>query len=154
MPCPPAFLYHLRKICDKYGILLVIDEVQTGFFRTGKYFCINRFPDLRPDIMIFAKGIANGYPLSGIVSNKQLMGTLDVGSMGGTYAGNAVACAAGVAVQEVFATEDVEGNVARRADQLYSGLDALASSSKTRHLIAQVRGQGVSHALLGPSRMC
>ena len=101
--------------------------------------------------MIFAKGIANGYPLSGIVSSKQLMETLDVGSLGGTYAGNAVACAAGVAVQEVFATEDVEGKVARRANQLYSGLEALASSEKTKHLIAQVRGQGVSCALPGSS---
>lgn len=94
--------------------------------------------------MIFAKGVANGFPLSGIVSTKEIMGTLDVGSLGGTYAGNAVACAAGVAVQDVFQSEDIGGNVGRRAEQLYKGLNAIASSSKTGHLVAQVRGQGVS----------
>lgn len=147
VPCPPAFLHHLRDVCDEHGILLVIDEVQTGFFRTGKYFSINRIPDYRPDIMIFAKGVANGFPLSGIVSTKELMGKLDVGSLGGTYAGNAVACAAGVAVQDVFQSEDIGGNVERRAEQLYKGLNALASSSKTRHLIAEVRGQGLMAAI-------
>jgi len=64
--------------------------------------------------MIFAKGVANGFPLSGIVSNKELMDKMDVGAFGGTYAGNAVACAAGIAAQEVFQNEDIEGNVARR----------------------------------------
>ena len=90
------------------------DEVQTGFFRTGKYFSVEHIPDFRPDVMIFAKAVANGFPLSGIVSRKELMDKMDVGSMGGTYAGNAVACAVGVATQEVFQTQDIAGNVAKR----------------------------------------
>ncbi len=94
--------------------------------------------------MIFAKGVANGFPLSGIVSNEEVMARLDVGSLGGTYAGNAVACAAGVAVQDVFQSEDVEGNVARRSEELYKGLNELKGSPKTGHLVAEVRGQGVS----------
>jgi 4-aminobutyrate aminotransferase len=113
VPCPPAFLHHLRALCDKHGILLIADEVQTGFFRTGKYFCVEH-SGLRPDIMVFAKGVANGFPLSGIVSRKELMDKMDVGSLGGTYAGNAVACAAGVASQEVFQTGEIEANVAAR----------------------------------------
>ena len=91
--------------------MLIIDEVQTGFFRTGKYFA-TEYSGVRPDLMIFAKGVANGYPLSGIVAPKAIMDKLPVGSLGGTYAGNAVSCAAGVAVQEVFQSEDFESNVA------------------------------------------
>jgi 4-aminobutyrate aminotransferase len=103
--------------------------------------------------MIFAKGVANGFPLSGIVSSKQIMETLDVGSLGGTYAGNAVACAAGVAVQDVFQSEDIGGNVEKRAWQLAVGLRALQNSEKTKHLIADVRGQGVSLTFIVDERI-
>ena len=144
VPCPPAFLNHLREVCDKHGIMLIIDEVQTGFFRTGTYFAAEHTPGLRPDIMIFAKGIANGFPISGIVANKAVTDQLDPGSLGGTYAGNAVACAAGVAAQDVFRSEDIAGNVAARSKQLYAGLNELAQSPKTKHLFAEVRGVGVS----------
>ncbi|ORY26342.1 pyridoxal phosphate-dependent transferase [Naematelia encephala] len=147
VPCPAPFMNHLRELCDKHGVLLVIDEVQTGFFRTGSYFSVNHIKGFRPDIMIYAKGIANGFPLSGIVSNKEIMATLDVGSLGGTYAGNAVACAAGVAVQDVFASEDIGGNVNARAEQLYNALYALRDSPKTAPLVAQVRGQGLMAAI-------
>lgn len=144
VPCPPAFLKHLRAVCDKHNILLIIDEVQSGFFRTGTYFAIEHAGDVRPDIMIFAKGVANGFPLSGIVSSKEIGAKLDPGSLGGTYAGNAIACAAGIAVQDVFASEDIAGNVTKRSQELFSALQGLATSEKTKHLIADVRGQGVS----------
>ncbi|KAK8865845.1 4-aminobutyrate transaminase [Kwoniella newhampshirensis] len=148
VPCPPAFMHHLREVCDKHGIVLVVDEVQTGFFRTGKYFAIDHIsPSFRPDIMVFAKGVANGFPISGIVSNKELMGALDVGSMGGTYAGNAVACAAGIAAQDVYASGEIETNVEARSEQLYVTLNRLATSPKTRHLIADVRGVGLMAAV-------
>ncbi|WVO17843.1 4-aminobutyrate transaminase [Cryptococcus depauperatus] len=147
VPCPPAFLKHLRDVCDKHGILLVVDEVQTGFYRTGKYFSVDAIPGLRPDVLIFAKGVANGFPLSGIASNRELMGTLDVGSLGGTYAGNAVACAAAIAAQEVYASGEVEKNVAVRSKELFAALRKLATSSKTKHLIADVRGQGLMAAI-------
>ena len=113
VPAPPAFLRGLRDVCDKHGILLIIDEVQSGFGRTGKYFAIE-YSNVRPDIMIMAKGIANGFPLSGIVSSRKLMDTQAPGSVGGTYAGNAVACAAGVACAEVMQEENVLANVQAR----------------------------------------
>lgn len=98
--------------------------------------------------MIFAKGVANGFPISGIVSNKELMDTLDVGSLGGTYAGNAVACAAGVAAQEVFQGEDMEGRVGRRSEQLFGRLRGFKEDEEVGHLIAEVRGVGVSRFLV------
>ena len=113
VPAPPAFLSGLRDVCDKHGILLIIDEVQSGFGRTGKYFAIE-YSKVRPDIMIMAKGIANGFPLSGIVSSKALTDLQAPGSVGGTYAGNAVACAAGVACAEVMQEENVLANVEAR----------------------------------------
>jgi len=96
-------------------------------------------------MMIYAKGIANGFPLSGIVSTKEIMGKLDVGSMGGTYAGNAVACAAGVAAQEVFQDQglDIAGNVQKRGEELLSALREL-QEGEGRELICDVRGLGVS----------
>jgi 4-aminobutyrate aminotransferase len=143
VPCPPAFLKHLRTVCDKHGIMLIVDEVQTGFMRTGKYFSVDHIEGFKPDALIMAKGLANGFPLSGLVTRKELSDKLEPGSFGGTYAGNAVACAAGIAAQEVFQTEDIEGNVVRRSEQLYAALNKLAESPKTKHLIAEVRGQGV-----------
>lgn len=88
VPPPAGYLAKVREICDKNGILLVADEVQSGYGRTGKMFAIEHW-DVRPDILIMAKGIANGFPLSGIVSRKELMDMQNPGSMGGTYAGNA-----------------------------------------------------------------
>jgi len=87
--------------------------VQTGFGRTGKYFATSHF-DVVPDIMVMAKGIANGFPLSGIVSRKEIMDKQTPGAMGGTYAGNAVACAAGVACAEVMKSENILDNVEAR----------------------------------------
>lgn len=94
--------------------------------------------------MTFAKGVANGFPLSGIASSKALMDKFEPGTMGGTYAGNPVACAAGVAVQDVLATGEVKANVAARSEQIFNALRALQASPKTGHLIADVRGKGVS----------
>ncbi|WVF70880.1 hypothetical protein IAT40_005675 [Kwoniella sp. CBS 6097] len=145
---PPAFLKHLRQVCDKHGILLVIDEVQSGFFRTGSYFAIDQLaPELRPDVLVFAKGVANGFPISGIASNKELMSKLDVGSMGGTYSGNAVACAAGVAAQEVYQSGEIEKNVAARGAELTDYLRKIADSPKTKHLVAEVRTMGLMSSI-------
>jgi 4-aminobutyrate aminotransferase len=115
--------------------------------RTGKYFSVEHIPDFKPDALIMAKGLANGFPLSGLVTRKELSDKLEPGSFGGTYAGNAVACAAGIAAQEVFQTEDIAGNVAARSAQLYDALNKLATSPKTKHLIAEVRGQGLMAAI-------
>ncbi|KAK6530008.1 hypothetical protein TWF694_003384 [Orbilia ellipsospora] len=139
---PPGFLPAVRQICDENNILLIFDEVQTGFGRTGRYFASEHWA-VRPDIMVMAKGIANGMPLSGIVANKELMDKQNPGSMGGTYSGNAVACAAGIACAEVMQEEKVLENVAARSKQLFDTLNALKASPKTGHLIKNIRGLGL-----------
>ncbi|KAF1346450.1 4-aminobutyrate aminotransferase [Delphinella strobiligena] len=146
VPPPAGYLAALRKICDKHNILLVADEVQCGFGRTGKMFAIEHW-DVRPDILIMAKGIANGFPLSGIVSRKELMDTQKPGSMGGTYAGNAVACAAGVAVAKAFKEEKILDNVNARGKELKSVLEAARANPKTGHMIHDIRGLGLMLAL-------
>jgi 4-aminobutyrate aminotransferase len=143
VPAPPAFLHGLRKICDDNNILLIADEVQSGMGRTGHMFFVEE-SGVRPDILIFAKGIANGFPLSGIASTKALMDTQKPGSMGGTYAGNAVACAAAKAVIEAFREEKILDNVAARSQQLFDFLHNLKSSgTKAGNLIEDVRGCGL-----------
>lgn len=143
VPAPPAFLHGLRKICDENNILLIADEVQSGMGRTGHMFFVEE-SGVRPDILIFAKGIANGFPLSGIASRKELMDLQKPGSMGGTYAGNAVACAAAKAVIEVFREENILGNVAARSEQIFTFLNKLkASGTKAGNLIEDVRGKGL-----------
>ena len=143
LPAPPGFLEGLRAICDKNKILLIIDEVQSGFGRTGKYFAIEHYPTVKPDIMVIAKGIANGFPLSGIVSTKELMDTQAPGSMGGTYAGNAVSCAAGVACAEVMQEDKILDNVNARSAELFGMLHELQADPKVGPCIADVRGLGL-----------
>lgn len=143
VPAPPAFLEGLRKVCDEHGILLMIDEVQSGMGRTGSTFFIEQ-SGVRPDVLIFAKGIANGFPLSGIAASKQLMDLQKPGSMGGTYAGNAVACAAAKEVIKVFREEKILDNVAARSKQLFGFLEDLKKSgSKAGSLIEDIRGSGL-----------
>lgn len=143
IPAPPAFLHGLRKACDEHGLLLICDEVQSGMGRTGTMFAVEE-SGVRPDILIFAKGIANGFPLSGIASTNELMSRQKPGSMGGTYAGNAVACAAAKAVIEVFREENILDNVAARSKQIFKFLNDLKSSgTKAGNLIQDVRGRGL-----------
>jgi 4-aminobutyrate aminotransferase len=143
VPAPPAFLHGLRKICDENNILLIADEVQSGMGRTGHMWFMEE-SGVRPDILIFAKGIANGFPLSGIASSKELMDRQKPGSMGGTYAGNAVACAAATATIKVFQEEKILENVAARSKQLFSFLhDLKASGTKAGNLIEDIRGSGL-----------
>ena len=146
VPPPAGYLARVREICDKNNILLIADEVQCGFGRTGKMFAIEHW-DVRPDILVMAKGIANGFPLSGIVSRKELMDTQKPGSMGGTYAGNAVSCAAGVAVADAFREEKILDNVNARGAELKGMLQDLAKSSQTGRTIHDVRGLGLMLAL-------
>ncbi|KAG6816562.1 hypothetical protein H0H93_007955, partial [Arthromyces matolae] len=110
---PPEFLRGLRENCDDYGILLIVDEVQSGWGRTGRYWNVE-YSGVRPDVMVMAKGLANGFPLSGVVSRKELFDKFKPGALGGTYAGNAVSCAAAVAVADVFKSEKILENVQAR----------------------------------------
>ncbi|MGA2504839.1 MAG: aminotransferase class III-fold pyridoxal phosphate-dependent enzyme, partial [Anaerolineales bacterium] len=136
---PAAFMRGLREICDRTGILLIFDEVQSGFGRTGKWFAQEHF-EVVPDIMTVAKGIASGLPLSGVFSRLDLMKKWQTGSHGGTYGGNALACAAGVATIRAMREEDMPGNAAGRGIQLTSGLRKLQEEYP---LIGDVRGLGL-----------
>ncbi|KND03499.1 4-aminobutyrate transaminase [Spizellomyces punctatus DAOM BR117] len=146
VPVPKAYFERLQDICEENKILLIADEVQSGFGRTGKYFAVEH-SGVRPDIMVMAKGIANGYPLSAIVSRKDLMDTQTPGSMGGTYSGNAVACAAGVACADVMQEERILDNVNARGAQLTAGLEELRQHPKLAPLIGDIRGLGLMIAL-------
>jgi 4-aminobutyrate aminotransferase len=136
---PKSFMQGLREICDKNGILLIFDEVQSGFGRTGKWFALEHFGVI-PDIITAAKGIASGLPLSGVFSRLDLMKKWDVGSHGGTYGGNAVACAAAVATIRAMRDENMLDNATERGIQLMTGLRKLQEEYPQ---IGDVRGLGL-----------
>ncbi|CEG37783.1 4-aminobutyrate transaminase [Plasmopara halstedii] len=138
---PKSFMKGLREVASANDILLIADEIQSGFGRTGGYFAIDSHFDVQPDILTFAKGIADGYPISGIASRKELTDLQPPGSMGGTYAGNAVACAAAIATQQVIADEKLLENTHVRGAQLQTGLKQLKASGK--YPILDVRGLGL-----------
>jgi 4-aminobutyrate aminotransferase len=129
----------LREICDRHGILLIFDEVQSGFGRTGKWFALEHF-HVVPDIITAAKGLASGMPLSGVFSRTDIMLKLDVGSIGGTYGGNAVACAAGAATIRAMREEKMLENATERGIQLMTGLHKLQEEYSQ---IGDVRGKGL-----------
>lgn len=140
---PPTFLPRLRKIADAHGILLIADEVQTGFGRTGRMFAVEH-TDVKPDIVTLGKGIASGLPLSGILARRHLFDAWTPGSHGGTYGGNVVACAAANATLDVVDQEHLVDNAARRGTQLLQGLRAIAPRHRT---VGDVRGLGCMVAL-------
>jgi len=136
---PVSFMRGLRELCDRHGILLIFDEVQSGFGRTGRWFALEHF-DVVPDIITAAKGLASGMPLSGVFSRLDLMKKWDVGSHGGTYGGNAVACAAGVATVRAMRDENMLQNATERGLQLMTGLCKLQEEFPQ---IGDVRGKGL-----------
>lgn len=140
---PPALLRHLRALCDTHGILLVVDEVQTGFGRTGKLFA-QEHHDVKADLVTMAKSLAGGFPLSALTGRAEVMDAAQPGGLGGTYAGNPLAVAAALEVLRVI--ED-EGLVARAADlgtQLVARLQALRERTPA---IADVRALGLMVAV-------
>ncbi|MBW4437424.1 MAG: aminotransferase class III-fold pyridoxal phosphate-dependent enzyme [Pleurocapsa minor GSE-CHR-MK-17-07R] len=136
---PVRFLQALREICTQHGIMLVIDEVQTGFGRTGKMFAIE-YADVQPDILVMAKGLGSGVPISAVGSSKEFMSRWTTGSHGGTYGGNALAAAAACATIEVMQGEDLPGNAARMGAQLMDGLKQIQAEFP---VIGEVRGKGL-----------
>ena len=136
---PVSFMKGLRELCNKHGILLIFDEVQSGFGRTGKWFALEHF-DVVPDIITAAKGIASGVPLSGVFSRLDLMKKWEVGSHGGTYGGNVLACAAGVATIRAMRDEKMLENTTERGIQLVTGLRKLQEEYPQ---IGDVRGKGL-----------
>lgn len=140
---PPDFLPRLRAITRRHGILLVVDEVQTGFGRTGRLFAVEH-AGVEPDILVMAKGIASGLPLSGIIARRELLERWSPGSHGGTYGGNVVACAAALATLDVIEDEGLVANAAARGAQLLAGLRRVAAG---RPAVGDVRGLGCMVAL-------
>jgi 4-aminobutyrate aminotransferase/(S)-3-amino-2-methylpropionate transaminase len=137
---PRELMRALRKKCDEHGILLIADEVQTGFGRTGKLFAMENY-DVKPDLMTMAKSLAGGYPLSGVVGRAEVMDAPIVGGLGGTYGGNPVACAAALAVLEVIEEEKLLDAANRQGAKLKARLEALAGRN-TIVPITAIRGLG------------
>jgi 4-aminobutyrate aminotransferase len=140
---PPGFLPRLREITRQHGILLIADEVQTGFGRTGKMFAVEHW-GVTPDILVMAKGIASGLPLSGILAQRSLIEKWPPGTHGGTYGGNVVSCAAANATLDVIRDERLVENAAARGAQFLAGLRALKSKYAS---IGDARGLGCMVAL-------
>jgi 4-aminobutyrate aminotransferase len=140
---PDGFLPALRDIADRHGIQLIADEVQTGVGRTGRMWA-SEWTNTRPDIVVMAKGIASGMPLSGIMASRELLEKLGSGAHGGTYGGNAVACAAALATLDVIAAEGLLENARRQGERLLAGLRRIAAGHEH---VAEVRGRGLMVAL-------
>ena len=138
-PAPAAFLQGLRERCDKHGILLIADEVQSGFGRTGEMWAFEH-AGIIPDVVCTAKAIANGLPLSAIVTSHELQERWGKGAHGTTYGGNPVSCAAGVAVLETIRDEDLVANARARGAELSGGLRELMADFPG---IGDVRGPGL-----------
>ncbi|MDQ7819351.1 MAG: aspartate aminotransferase family protein [Armatimonadota bacterium] len=137
---PPAdFLPRLRAVCDRYGILLILDEIQTGFGRTGALFAADAF-GVRPDILVLSKALASGFPLSVVAARRELMGQWPAGAHGTTFGGNPVACAAALATLQVLRNEPVLENVRQRSEEAMSALTDLQRRSA---FIGDVRGRGL-----------
>jgi len=139
VPANSAFMAGLRERADRHGILLVVDEVQTGWGRTGKFWGHDHF-GVQPDILVTAKGLASGFPLSGIAASSELMAKAWPGSQGGTYGGNAVACAAAIATLDVIRDEELVDNARVVGAVLATGLEKVAASTTG---IGDVRGLGL-----------
>lgn len=139
VPATPEFFAGLRERADRHGIALVVDEVQTGWGRTGKFWGGDHM-GAQADVLVTAKGLASGFPLSGIAASSALMDKAWPGSQGGTYGANAVACAAALATLDVIREEDLVGNAAARGVQLRTALEKAATDHRE---ITDVRGLGL-----------
>ena len=140
---PPEFLRSLRALCDRHGMLLIADEIQSGMARTGRMFAIEH-ASVEPDLMTVAKSIGGGLPLSAVVGKAEIMDAPPAGGLGGTYAGSPVACAAALAVLDVIAEE----RLIERAQQLGAKLSARLKTLQAKYAaIGEVRGIGAMVAM-------
>ncbi|WP_297574021.1 4-aminobutyrate--2-oxoglutarate transaminase [uncultured Deefgea sp.] len=140
---PPEWLRALRQLCDQHGILLIADEIQTGFARTGQWFAMQHY-DVLPDLMTLAKSLAGGYPLSAVCGRAEIMDAPNPGGLGGTYAGNPLAIAAAHAVLDVIDAEQLNQRANQLGDRLKARLQTIASAVPQ---IAQIRGLGAMVAI-------
>jgi len=144
-PVPPTFLQALRKVCDEYGILLIMDEIQTGFGRTGTLFATEQ-SGVAPDMMTVAKSLGGGFPISGVIGKAEVMSHPDVGAIGGTYGGNPMACAAAMAVLDVIEEENLVERAKVIGGILRGRMEAMAAKNQFA-CIGEVRGLGAMLAI-------
>jgi len=136
---PQRFIQGLRQLCDDNNLLLIVDEIQSGMGRTGRFFAFEHF-DIVPDILIISKALASGMPLSCVITRRELMDRTKSGSHGGTFGGNAVACTAAIATLQVLQEEGLVENAARLGQTLLSKLKVI----QERHpKIGDIRGLGL-----------
>lgn len=139
-PAPPELLYALREIADSHGIVLIADEVQTGVGRTGRMFAIEH-AGMHPDMIVVAKSLGGGLPLSGVIGRAELMDAVPPGGLGGTYAGSPLACAAALAVLDAFEEEQLCERAYALGAHVVATLDAWSKRNDLRP-IGHVRGLG------------
>jgi 4-aminobutyrate aminotransferase/(S)-3-amino-2-methylpropionate transaminase len=142
---PVDWLKSLRAICDRHGILMIVDEIQTGFARTGKMFAVEH-AGVAPDLMTLAKSLAGGYPLSAVTGRKEVMESAQPGGLGGTYAGSPFACAAGLAVLDVIAEEGLNERAVAIGRRIMTRLEQMAGRN-TFACIGDIRGLGAMVAM-------
>ena len=143
LPAPPAFMQALRALTERHGIVLIADEIQTGFGRTGKLFGFEH-SGIQPDLVTVAKSLAGGLPLSGVIGKAAIMDAPLPGGLGGTYGGNALACAAAHGVLDAFEQDGLLARAEALGNQLGAGLERLAAAYPA---IGTVRGVGFMRAI-------
>lgn len=143
LPAGPAFMQALRRITEQHGIVLICDEVQTGFGRTGKMFAFQHL-DIKPDLVTVAKSLGGGVPISGVVGKAAIMEAPTPGGLGGTYGGNALGCAAALAVLDLLENDNLLARANQLGDQLQARLQQL---SEKYACIGDVRGLGFMQAV-------
>jgi 4-aminobutyrate aminotransferase len=137
---PDDFLTRLRALCDRYGILLMVDEIQSGMGRTGRMFAWQHVPGFTPDVMTLAKGLASGFPLGAVLARPEVMARWEPGAHGSTFGGNPVSCAAALATLEVLEQEKLVRQAALVGEYLHHELDTLMAEAP---IIGDVRGRGL-----------
>ncbi len=140
-PAPASFLVKLRQICDKHGILLIADEIQTGFARTGRLFAMEH-AGVAADIVTMAKGLGGGFPIAAVTARASVMEKIPAAGLGGTYAGNPLSCAAALAVLEVIEEESLADRAIQVGHRLRTAFESWAEPS-----IGEVRGLGAMVAI-------
>ncbi len=138
MIAPPGFLRDLKALCEEHGILFIADEIQTGFCRTGKMFAVEH-DGVEPDLVIVAKSMAAGMPISGVIGRAEIMDAPPAGMLGGTYSGNPVACAAALAVLDIYEKEDLAGRSQFIGEKV---LQHFVSLQERYSFVGEARGLG------------
>jgi len=149
LPAPQEFVEGIRRICDEHGIVMVVDEVQTGFARTGTFFAIEQY-GVEPDLITVAKSIAAGLPLSGVIGKAEIMDAPHDGAIGGTFVGNPVAQAAALAVLDVIEDEDLCGRSVQIGETMRARMLAVAGAVPGDRRRARARRDARDRARLRP----